>query len=224
MPGRRRSILITCEHASNRVPKKYHIPAGLLNTHKAYDKHASYAARRLAKILGVETFEGQYTRLVVDLNRKKAVSRYFPTDRWMEDHHREWRKKAMDYSPGLHISVHSFAPILKGVKRDADIGLLYDPSRDGEKCLCKRLKKMLPGYKVRMNYPFRGIADGLTTAMRKSMGNDYIGIELELNQRLSLKIIDDIIDRIASVIGDGLYNSEDKIGCQYPDSLRSKAP
>jgi hypothetical protein len=38
---------------------------------------------------------------------------------------------------------------------------------------------------VRRNYPYRGNADGLTTALRRVHGADrYVGIEVELNQRL----------------------------------------
>ena len=39
--------------------------------------------------------------------------------------------------------------------------------------------------RVRMNYPYRGVSDGLTRALRRRHGDrDYAGIELELNQEL----------------------------------------
>jgi hypothetical protein len=42
-----------------------------------------------------------------------------------------------------------------------------------------------PGLRVRRNYPYRGVADGFTTALRRRFPADlYLGIELEVNQRL----------------------------------------
>src|SRR5213079_3126685 len=38
----------------------------------------------------------------------------------------------------VHISSHSFAPILDRIVRRADVGLLYDPHRRSEKRLCAR--------------------------------------------------------------------------------------
>src|SRR5690606_4308281 len=53
----------------------------------------------------------------------------------------------------IHVSSHSFTPVLDGVVRDADIGLLYDPARSGESALCRRwqvrIEALAPGLKVR---------------------------------------------------------------------------
>ena len=89
----------------------------------------------------------------------------------------------------VHVSVHSFTPVLDGKTRRADIGLLYDPRRTREAALCNRwiaaLGVALPDLEVRRNYPYRGDADGLTTALRgRYRAADYVGIEVELNQRL----------------------------------------
>ena len=40
-----------------------------------------------------------------------------------------------------------------------------------------------PGWRVRRNYPYRGCADGFTTALHRKFSNVYYaGIELEVNQ------------------------------------------
>jgi predicted N-formylglutamate amidohydrolase len=88
----------------------------------------------------------------------------------------------------VHLSSHSFTPALDGVARDADIGLLYDPRRAGERALCRHWRSALarhaPALKVRMNYPYAGTADGFTTYLRRRFpGHGYVGIELEVNQR-----------------------------------------
>ena len=87
----------------------------------------------------------------------------------------------------VHFSVHTFIPVLKGIERNNDIGLLFDPKCEKEKLLASRWKSILrnikPTYKVRFNYPYLGTSDGITTSLRKVFGNSYLGIELEVNQR-----------------------------------------
>ena len=90
--------------------------------------------------------------------------------------------------PVVHLGVHSFAPHLAGVRRDFEVGLLYDPSRTAERLLAKswqkRLREFAPELHVRRNAPYRGDADGLTTALRRDLSSrEYLGLELELNQR-----------------------------------------
>ena len=44
---------------------------------------------------------------------------------------------------------------------------------------------MAPELRVRYNYPYRGDSDGLTTWLRKKHpAARYLGIEIEINQRL----------------------------------------
>lgn len=39
-----------------------------------------------------------------------------------------------------------------------------------------------------MNYPYLGKADGFTTSLREEFQEQYIGLELELNQKLFAKV------------------------------------
>jgi len=103
----------------------------------------------------------------------------------------------------LHLAVHTFTPVLDGTVRDVDIGLLYDPSREGERGFCRTWKGLLvprrdgsqsprhgggPPLRIRMNEPYRGTSDGLTTALRRAHPSGrYLGIELEVNQGLILE-------------------------------------
>jgi hypothetical protein len=80
--------------------------------------------------------------------------------------------------------------MLDGIVRNADIGLLYDPRRRGEREWCHAWSRALraadPALRVRSNYPYRGISDGLTTSLRREFsGSSYMGIELEVNQALA---------------------------------------
>jgi predicted N-formylglutamate amidohydrolase len=84
--------------------------------------------------------------------------------------------------------VHSFTPVLDGTARKADIALLYDPARPRERALAahwlRALRVAEPARVVRRNDPYRGSADGLTTALRGEYpAARYLGIEIEVNQR-----------------------------------------
>ena len=91
----------------------------------------------------------------------------------------------------IHLSSHSFTPELNGRVRVADVGLLYDPARQGEAALCARWKASLaaiaPQFRVRRNYPYAGKGDGLTRDLRLRFSRRaYVGIELEVNQQIVL--------------------------------------
>jgi len=71
----------------------------------------------------------------------------------------------------IHLSSHSFTPELDGKVRDSDIGLLYDPARQGD--LCERwkasLKTCVQDLTVRRNYPYAGKGHGLTAWFRRHL-------------------------------------------------------
>src|SRR5262249_55301370 len=144
------------------------------------------------------------TRLLVDPNRSPHNPAVFSSrtrdlsrahrEALLARHHRpHWDRVRAQIAafPGgaLHVAVHSFTPVLRGARRDYGIGILYDPERARERARARdwqrRLARALPGVGVRRNAPYRGNADGLTTALRRELpAGRYEGIELELNQRL----------------------------------------
>jgi predicted N-formylglutamate amidohydrolase len=87
----------------------------------------------------------------------------------------------------VHLGIHSFTPVLNGKVRNADIGILYDPTRPQERAYANvikaEIKRLYPAMKVRFNYPYKGTSDGLTTTLRKKFGQRYVGIEIEINQK-----------------------------------------
>lgn len=90
----------------------------------------------------------------------------------------------------VHLGIHSFTPVLNGKVRNADIGILYDPTRPQERAYANvikaEIKRLYPAMKVRFNYPYKGTSDGLTTTLRKKFGQRYVGIEIEINQKFFL--------------------------------------
>jgi predicted N-formylglutamate amidohydrolase len=92
------------------------------------------------------------------------------------------------YNRIIHLAMHSFTPELNGKVRETDIGLLYDPKQSLEKEFCHflkaHLKEQMNNYIVKMNYPYKGISDGLPTILRKRFTEShYLGVEIEVNQK-----------------------------------------
>lgn len=90
-------------------------------------------------------------------------------------------------APCLHLSIHSFTPVLHGRVREVEVGLLFDPAREGEAALARRLAAPLAeaGLRVRDNEPYSGLDDGLIPWLRERLpAPAYIGLEIELNEGL----------------------------------------
>jgi len=202
-------IVITCEHGGNKIPKEY-MPIFkpyeiLLSSHRGYDIGAFDLAGFLYKEVGHYFFHSTVSRLLIELNRSlrhpnlfSAITKsldlktkntikekyYHP---YLQSIEQTISGLVEDHSFVLHISVHSFTPSLDGKVRNTDIGILYDPKQANEKKFSHLFKEKLRStsdFKVRLNYPYLGIADGLPTRLRKKFGgSDYIGIELEVNQK-----------------------------------------
>jgi predicted N-formylglutamate amidohydrolase len=204
-------LILSCEHGGNRVPAPYRplfARAGrVLASHAGHDIGAADFARRLEKLSGSPAQIATTTRLLVDLNRsvhhRALFSRYtrqLPDEDKaciLDRYYHPWRNdliRRLDAAIAaghqvLHLSVHSFTPVLNGVRRNADLAFLYDPSRLHERAFAAAWRSALldacPTLKVRRNYPYRGIEDGFVTALRRRCdARHYMGIELEVNQRL----------------------------------------
>jgi predicted N-formylglutamate amidohydrolase len=202
-------LVLSCEHGGNRVPPAlqglFRGRARWLASHRGWDPGALAAARALARASGAPLLATTISRLLVDANRSPSnpavfseVTRGLAPEqraRLLERYHRpHWarvrealRAAGARGLPVLHVAVHSFTPRWRGESRRFEIGLLYDPRRGGERALAgawqRRLRALDPGLRVRRNAPYRGAADGLTTALRRELpASRYLGIELELAQ------------------------------------------
>ncbi|MDF1614849.1 N-formylglutamate amidohydrolase [Desulfurivibrio dismutans] len=207
-------LILSCEHGSNRVPPEYAELFGaareVLATHRGYDLGIAPLAGRLAEVLGVPLSLAPVTRLLVELNRSPGhpelfseFSRGLPEKerhRLMERYYYPYRQEVTERIEAIiaaggavcHISLHSFTPELNGEVRQTDIGLLYDPRRVLERRFCSQWKHLLTErqgkFRVRRNYPYRGVADALVTSLRRRFpASAYLGLELEVNQKWPLQ-------------------------------------
>lgn len=178
----------------------------VLATHRGFDIGAAAIARACGRRLGVAPFVATVTRLVVDLNRspgnRNVFSRYTRSltaeqrAAAMARHYWPYRRAVEDAvarqlaagATVLHVSTHSFTPVLRGEVRNCDIGFLYDPRRRDEVRFVEAwhaaLAAAAPTLVLRRNYPYSGVSDALVTHLRRRYGSrGYVGVELEVNQK-----------------------------------------
>jgi predicted N-formylglutamate amidohydrolase len=205
-----RRVILTCEHAGNRVPAAFaYLFRGrrdVLASHRGWDPGSLELGKIFQRRLQSPLFCTHVTRLLVEPNRslhhrrlfseftvgldrqskQQLIARYYLPHRTRVEN---WISRQLDVGDTvLHLSLHTFTPVLAGETRNADVGLLYDPSRPPEKQFAAAWKAAIhlarSDLRVRLNYPYLGKADGFTTYLRKRFTADrYAGIELEVNQR-----------------------------------------
>lgn len=222
-------VIVSCEHACHAVPPRWRPlfdgAEGVLRSHRGWDIGAGPVAEQLAHRLAVPVHLGEQTRLLVDLNRSPRHPRLFsewtrglpPEERAeiLERHYFPYRSAIEDRVRPLrrgeqvvHVSIHSFTPVLNGRMRPTDVGLLYDPKRPRERELGVRLQAELrrrspAGWRIHRNRPYLGVSDGLIPFLRRRHpASRYLGIEIEMNQRHLANPRD--VQRLGVVIAEGV--------------------
>lgn len=206
----RRKIVITCEHASHYIPKAYsHLFVGgedIVKTHRGWDPGAFTIAKFLAKHLEAPLFIHKPNRLLIEVNRSIGHKQLFSEfseklsesvkNELITTYYRPYRDEVEakisrlvgEGNEVLHLSVHSFTPIVNGIERSVDIGILFDDNRANELGFSSiwkaMLQELLPELTVMFNCPYQGADDGFTTYLRtRFLDHQYMGIELEVNQK-----------------------------------------
>jgi predicted N-formylglutamate amidohydrolase len=208
----KRVLFLSCEHGGNEVPAAYRPwfkgAKAVLGSHRGIDIGALDLFEHL-RSLASASVSNRLSRLCIEFNRSEGSEQWFSEyTASLPPHLQEPLIQAyMEYRNGfaesvqqaihgghqvVHVSVHSFTPVLDGVERDCDIGLLFDPKHANEKHFCQAwhdgLVRRAPGLRVRMNYPYKGTSDGFTRTLRKHFSPaPYSGIEIEVNQRFAFK-------------------------------------
>ncbi|WP_128254850.1 N-formylglutamate amidohydrolase [Falsirhodobacter deserti] len=151
-------ILVTCDHASNRVPGDVNggdlgIAAEDMNRHIAFDVGAAGLAVALADRLGATAVLSDFSRLVIDPNRGEddptLVMRLYdgtiiPANRHVDaaeverrldtlyrPYHAALARLAARRDDTVIVSIHSFTPRLNGrAQRPWHVGVLHSPLND----------------------------------------------------------------------------------------------
>jgi predicted N-formylglutamate amidohydrolase len=204
--------VVTCDHASNRVPAWVAGGAGLglppeeMARHIAWDPGAAGLARALGAALRAPVLLAGFSRLVIDPNRGEddptLVMRLYdgtvvpgnrrlpPAElaRRLDRLHRPYHKRLaclLAQRPGAALlAVHSFTPRLRGrPPRPWHLGVLHSP-RDGRLAgpLLARLGAE-PGLCVGDNQPYGGHLPG-DAVDRHALGTGRLNVLVELRQDL----------------------------------------
>ncbi len=203
-------LILTCEHGGNQIPPDFqHYFEGkseILETHRGYDLGAFDAFHALQPLAFYAKFS-ETSRLLIELNRSKHHKNLFSEiskkltkqekENLIAGYYSDYRneveneigKLIENRETVLHLSIHSFTPVFDGETRNCDIGLLFDSRRKKERAICEKMKEIVNKADeknlVRFNYPYLGKADGFTTHLRKQFPKNYLGIEIEINQKFS---------------------------------------
>jgi predicted N-formylglutamate amidohydrolase len=203
--------VLTCEHASNRLPlplRASPTDRAWLATHWGWDIGAATVATRLAVLVDAPLVLSTVSRLVIDLNRPldsdtlilpevEGVPLDFnraltPEDRGarIAAFHRPYHAAvdtqvgvlAAQGGPALLFSVHSFTPNYMGERREMEMGVLFDDHEDRATVLAASLQDA--GWRTRLNEPWSG-RNGLVYAPhRHGTRHSVPYLELEIRQDL----------------------------------------
>lgn len=225
-----RPVVLACDHASNRVPHALDglgLAAEHLEQHIAWDIGAGAVTRLLSERLGADAVLGNYSRLVVDLNRQLEDATAFPAisdgvlvpgnlnlgagerarraAALFEPYHealgRVTRARTETAARPVFVSIHSFTPKLHGVRRPWHVGVLWDKDPRLALPLIAALRRHAD-LCVGDNEPYSGRhpADFTVDHHAEPLGLAHAGIEVRQD------LINDVSgqQRWAALLGDAL--------------------
>ena len=202
--------------------------------HLAIDIGAGKLTEKIAKSLGFTAVIAQYSRLVIDCNRQlmdpgafleygdgilvpgnrnltqadkdaRADAIYWPYHNAIED--QIMRLRAVGPAPAF-ISIHSFTPVLNGVSRDVQMGVLWDTDSRLSDIFLEDFRAA--GFLTGDNEPYSGQApqDFTIDHHAEEIGLPHVGIELRQD------LIDDIagVEEIAPVMHRIIESIPERIG------------
>ncbi len=179
-------VVLLCEHASDYIPPGYHnlgLPPGIERTHIGWDIGAFALADQLSLRLGAPLISGNYSRLLIDLNRPLHAPDSMPRvsdghvipgnhDLEQEEKHRRQhvlfesfhdtvsqlldRRQAAGLETRI-VSVHSFTRCMEHGEelqsRPWEIGVLYEQARPYARQVMTALRRQ--GLVVGDNQPYQ---------------------------------------------------------------------
>lgn len=178
-------LLLLCDHASRRIPASLGslgLDPAVLRSHLAWDIGAGPVTEHLADALGVTAVLAGYSRLVIDCNRQLIDPQAFlefgdgvaiAGNRSISDANRQARTDEI-YWPyhaaiaaqltrlqnagevPIVLAIHSFTPVMSGVSRPWEVGILWDKDPRVPDILIDELQRA--GLNVGDNEPYSGRA------------------------------------------------------------------
>lgn len=201
-------FLLVCEHASNRLPAALGdlgLSAEALRSHIAWDPGAFSVALKLSRRLDSPLVAARFSRLAYDCNRPPeapdAIAEQSEVYRvhgnvGLNAFERAARAEAL-YAPfrsllsgtiakrssPVIVTVHSFTPVYRGVRREVELGVLHD----ADARLADAVLALAPGatgMNTARNQPY-GPLDGVTHTLREhALPAGLLNVMLEIRNDL----------------------------------------
>lgn len=205
-------LLITCDHASRHIPTEYAalgVEESLLHRHIAWDIGAGDVSRRLAALLDCPAILCGTSRLLIDCNRQfddptlippvsdgvevpgnQAIGETERADRirrWFRPYHAEIERRIVAHRaqgrlPAM-IAIHSFTPVMDGIERPWQAGLLFRGDERLARPLLDELRRD-PNLVVGENQPYSGFDPSGYGLMRYGDDQGLAMVLIEIRQDL----------------------------------------
>ena len=202
------SVVIVCEHASNRIPASYNdlgLNGDALDSHAAWDPGAMPVAKGIAHRMNATLVASGVSRLVYDCNRPPEASDAMPaksevfvipgnanlTSTQREDRTNEiyepFRSSLADAiaakSTPIIVTIHSFTPVYDGQRRSVEVGVLHDTDERLANAMLDIAPSFLP-HNVQRNSPY-GPEHGVTHTLKEhAIGAGHLNVMLEVRNDL----------------------------------------
>ena len=241
-------LLLLCDHAGALLPRALGtlgLGASTLQSHLALDIGAAEVTRQLATRFQATAILGNYSRLAIDLNRDLCSTDAFlefsdgvtiPGNQDLSHAQRQARVQAL-YQP-YHsqveqqlqriraagaaptvVSIHSFTPVLDGVFRPWELGVLWNRDPHTAQHFVDALSA--DGYLVGDNQPYSGKELKGYTVEHHTAGTDVPHVLLEIRQDLLVQpaVLAGIVASLERIVRNLLpqqQNSE-QVPCTSPN-------
>jgi predicted N-formylglutamate amidohydrolase len=207
--GHDANVILTCEHASERLPEPWRWPEGdrrLLGTHWAIDLGAADLTREIAERMRCVGVLSRFTRLLVDANRAEHEPSLLrdnaegapvglnvdvgPVDRerrlasYYRPFHAAIDREVAATNATTLLSVHSFTDLYEGARRTLEVGILFDR----EDALGEALVRAFvdAGFHAAANEPYSGKAGLIHSAATHAEARGLRAVEIEVRQDLAV--------------------------------------
>lgn len=206
--GSRAGVLVTCEHASERLPSPWSWSARdqrLVGTHWAYDLGAAELAREYAGAIGGVAVLSRFSRLLADPNRPESsptlfraiaegqpvelnasvglAEREIRLDGYYRPFHAAVDREVAASPAPILLAMHTFTPVYEGTRRTLEVGVLFDAEEE----LAMRLVAAFAsaGLRVAPNEPYSGREGLIHVVDHHARNHERRAIELEVRQDLA---------------------------------------
>ncbi|WP_340153950.1 N-formylglutamate amidohydrolase [uncultured Marivirga sp.] len=203
-------FIFSCEHGGYEIPEEFQSyfrgKENVLLSHRGWDRGALEIGKYISRRADSKLIASSISRLLIESNRTlqhedlfSEFSKIMPQEiqqQLIEEYYLPYRAKLerkieqhlQHNHKVIHLSFHSFTPVLNGETRKTEIGILFDPANllEQEFALAwkESIEDKIDSWRIKFNYPYKGTDDGLTTYFRAKYPKNYAGLELEVNTKL----------------------------------------